>query len=420
MSGFFWGQWVLSDIGGLSSTADDLTILCQQDLRTIKSLSLIADGQSRIRLNSYLVEDPNLTLDARKKYTERIEAAWKSIDDNWKEFTSTPLSADVAAKWKEFVPLWEEWKTEQRKFHELAQASLKETNPAELNRLYEKMHVLSEGSFYKTARVAVDKIREVVDLNDQHAIEAGTAAIKASQWSRTATIFTVIFGVIAALAFGVLLSQGISRKLLRISSSTNEGTNQIASATMQVSSAAQSVAESVSSQAAAIEETSAGLEELLSVTKSNAEKAKTATNLVAGTNQLVEVAGKSAFEMDNSMKDIKAASDQTSKIIKTIDEIVFQTNLLALNAAVEAARAGEAGKGFAVVAEEVRNLAMRSADAAKNTSALIEDTLTRVAGGVRVMEGFEKFPRRSDTVHYEGFGTDHGYCRFYFHSSHRN
>jgi methyl-accepting chemotaxis protein len=104
------------------------------------------------------------------------------------------------------------------------------------------------------------------------------------------------------------------------------------------------------------------------------------------TSKVVDQANTSMGELTGSMEDISNASKETQKIIKTIDEIAFQTNLLALNAAVEAARAGEAGAGFAVVAEEVRNLAMRSADAAKNTANLIEDTVKRIKDGSEVVE----------------------------------
>jgi methyl-accepting chemotaxis protein len=122
------------------------------------------------------------------------------------------------------------------------------------------------------------------------------------------------------------------------------------------------------------------------MTKHNADNASAADNLMKQSRQMVDRANGSMTELTQSMVDISKASDETSKIIKTIDEIAFQTNLLALNAAVEAARAGEAGAGFAVVANEVRNLAMRAAEAAKNTSALIEGTVKKVKEGSELVE----------------------------------
>ena len=112
------------------------------------------------------------------------------------------------------------------------------------------------------------------------------------------------------------------------------------------------------------------------MTKQNAGNTQEADNLMTETKNVVDRASRSMAELTSSMSEISNASQETSKIIKTIDEIAFQTNLLALNAAVEAARAGEAGAGFAVVADEVRNLAMRAADAARNTAGLIERTVS--------------------------------------------
>ncbi len=149
----------------------------------------------------------------------------------------------------------------------------------------------------------------------------------------------------------------------------------------QVSSASQQLAAGSSEQAASIEETSSSLEEMSSMTSQNADNAGCADNLMKEVNQVVGQANASMTELTTSMAHISQASEETSKIIKTIDEIAFQTNLLALNAAVEAARAGEAGAGFAVVADEVRNLAMRAADAAKNTADLIEGTVKKVSDG---------------------------------------
>ncbi|MEJ5300177.1 MAG: bacteriohemerythrin, partial [Thermodesulforhabdaceae bacterium] len=141
-----------------------------------------------------------------------------------------------------------------------------------------------------------------------------------------------------------------------------------------------------SQQAAAIEETSSALEEMASMTRQNADNASEAERLMRETRDIVSDANASMDNLAASMAEINRASEETSKIIKTIDEIAFQTNLLALNAAVEAARAGEAGAGFAVVADEVRSLAMRAAEAAKNTAALIEATVTKAKAGMSATE----------------------------------
>ncbi len=141
------------------------------------------------------------------------------------------------------------------------------------------------------------------------------------------------------------------------------------------------LSESSSRQAAALEETSASLDEMASMTRQNADNTTEANQLMTAAKQAIEKANVSMTELTRSMKEIASASEQTQKIVKSIDEVAFQTNLLALNAAVEAARAGEAGAGFAVVADEVRNLAMRATDSAKNTATLIEDIVKKVKGG---------------------------------------
>jgi len=169
---------------------------------------------------------------------------------------------------------------------------------------------------------------------------------------------------------------------------------QTSSAASEVSASGHALADGANQQAAALEETSATLEEISSMTKRNSEHATNAKDLSAQTRTAAELGTTRMGEMRQAVDQIKASSDNIAKIVKSIDEIAFQTNILALNAAVEAARAGEAGAGFAVVAEEVRALAQRSAQAARETAERIEDSIRKSEQGVQlsttVAESFEE------------------------------
>ncbi len=178
-----------------------------------------------------------------------------------------------------------------------------------------------------------------------------------------------------------LLSRSISKPIGAAVNSLLECADQVGAASSQVAESSQQLAAGSSQQASSLEETSAALEELASMSRANSENARQANVLMTETGQILDQANASMVDLTASMGEISRASGETAKIIKTIDEIAFQTNLLALNAAVEAARAGEAGAGFAVVADEVRNLAMRAAEAARNTTDLIEDTSAKVQAG---------------------------------------
>jgi methyl-accepting chemotaxis protein len=184
-----------------------------------------------------------------------------------------------------------------------------------------------------------------------------------------------------ALAMVFVIARSITKPLSLTSVSIAENGRGILQAANEVARAAQSLSQGATEQAASLEETSASMEEMASMTRQNAENSQTAAALMNDVDGRVQSSNQALADLVSSMKSIQASSQQVAKIIKTIDEIAFQTNILALNAAVEAARAGEAGMGFAVVAGEVRTLAQRSAQAARDTASLIEESIDKVNRG---------------------------------------
>lgn len=193
-------------------------------------------------------------------------------------------------------------------------------------------------------------------------------------------------GVVALLAavIGVLLSRGIAGPVTRAIEVLSQSADQITMAAAHVSASSQQLAEGASHQAASVEETSATLKELSAMTKRNAESAQKTNDLAKQARSGAEQGTHEVQSMMGAMQALKSSNDETVKIIKTIDEIAFQTNILALNAAVEAARAGEAGMGFSVVADEVRVLAQRCAQAARETTEKIESSRSRTVQGVDI------------------------------------
>ena len=196
----------------------------------------------------------------------------------------------------------------------------------------------------------------------------------------------ITFGAIIVLAIAqtLLMTKLVTSPINRIIKILSESSMSVTKAANQIANSSESLAQSSSEQAAGLEETSSTLNDISAKTRDNVDFARQANDLSDKVCKYAVDGNKSMVEMNSAILDIEKSAEETSKIIKVIDEIAFQTNLLALNAAVEAARAGEAGKGFAVVAEEVRNLAIRSAQAAGDTSALIENSVLMTKNGVEV------------------------------------
>lgn len=221
-------------------------------------------------------------------------------------------------------------------------------------------------------------------MEEQINAEVTASAAQVAKTQRTA-LWTS--GIVCALLLvsGLYARQRIVHRLDAVAASLGEMGDGLTHSAVTVAENGTAISDGCNTQAASVEETSAALEQISSMTKRSAETAAQAAQLALQTQQAAEKGNTAMARMSAAIAEIEKGASETARIIRVIDEIAFQTNLLALNAAVEAARAGESGRGFAVVAEEVRNLAMRSAEAARSTSGLIESSLQRAKAGVAVV-----------------------------------
>ncbi|MDP2755683.1 MAG: methyl-accepting chemotaxis protein, partial [Nitrospirota bacterium] len=231
-----------------------------------------------------------------------------------------------------------------------------------------------------------EAIREFGTTNTAEGEHVANNALTEGNALQTLIVLIAIGIFIGGCSLAVVITRGITVPLKKAISGLTDGANHISAAAGEVAGAGQQLAEGATEQAASLEETSASMEEIASMTRHSSDNAHQANTVMAEVNSVASQASVSMQALTSAMGEIAAASEKTSKIIKTIDAIAFQTNLLALNAAVEAARAGEAGAGFAVVANEVRSLAMRAAEAAKETAGLIEQTVSKVQEGTVLVD----------------------------------
>ncbi len=332
------------------------------------------------------------------------------------KFLADPATVKLAAEFPEFKAAMEACREPHRRLHETAakvEQLITERKFAEAKELFEATANpalaeikaqfdaaiaaetrIKEGAakanaiYTQQTKPALEKVQELLQQIRKEFVAQVAANEKQMTASANATRRNVgIVGAVAIALSGILaffIGRGIIRTLKRVITGLAEGVEQLNDAAAQVSTASQQLAERTSEQASSLEETSAALEQMAAMTRTNAENARQANDLSDQARSAAQAGDQTMGKLNVAMAAINESSGQISKIIKVIEEIAFQTNLLALNAAVEAARAGEHGKGFAVVAEEVRNLAQRAAQAAKETTGLIETSVDRAREGSNV------------------------------------
>jgi methyl-accepting chemotaxis protein len=336
----------------------------------MRGLAMISEAHIAIQKDEHGMLIPEFIKDDSEKNQQvnDLEKDWKIAEQGFKMIDPLPRTKEETEIWNNFKPAWENWRKEHNQEIELLKMGKREEAIA-----YSK-------NKEKEALKIVDKLLgDLVSLNMKLMGEGNNSVAVTVKWTQIVTSAGTGVGIVVAILLGIFFANYITKPINNVIERLSNSTDQVTSVSGQVTAASQSLAEGASRQAAAVEETSSSLEEMSSMTKQNAENAQQASLLMSNDTRLSHrVITDKMTLMQNVIQASVSASEETSKIIKTIDEIAFQTNLLALNAAVEAARAGEIGAGFAVVADEVRNLAMRSAEAAKNTETLIADSTVKI------------------------------------------
>ncbi len=320
-------------------------------------------------------EDKELGEDSFLKTKEVFDMTLGALINGWKapldlemtKFATIPPPQDVQIKSK-LEEVNRLWGTVQKNMKKLTEV---EPNSAE--------YIVAYDDAYNSANATMEVMSEAIDMYQAN-FEEEMAMLLRVQGGAVGIVLLVI-----GLSW-LFFSRPLIKLLKVITEKLTQSSEQVTCAAAQIQASSQTLALGTSEQATSIEETSASMEEMSSMTKQNADNSKEAVQFASLCSLTAESGNRSVNEMNNAMQAIDASSSRIGDIIKVIDGIAFQTNLLAVDAAVEAARAGEHGKGFAVVAEEVRSLAQRSAAAAKETTALIENCVSKTEVGAKLSE----------------------------------
>lgn len=349
-------------------------------LPSVQGLFLMMEGQQMVRGANRTLLLPGIDRATQQTQLETIDKGLEGALQGYKIYEPITKTGEIADIWNKFLPVWENWQKDEETYKQLISEYIQTGSQS----AYDKAYNYSFNELAVSVNECDSLLGNITDLTIEL---ANTEKEFSKSVSNTLTILSIAcmtIGTVLALLLGIFLSRSISKPITSAINNLSEASQQVASASQQLSASSQQLAEGNSEQAASIQETSSTLEEASSMVQQNAENTRQAAALAGQARLYSEKGNEEMTQMVSSMSEIKKSSDQISKIIKVIDDIAFQTNILALNAAVEAARAGEAGMGFAVVAEEVRNLAQRSAQAAKDTADMIESNIELSDKGVSI------------------------------------
>ncbi len=380
------GAFAVLQLGRVNATTANVT---RRALPSVQALGSISLATARFRMTT--LQFLSATEAERAAVSEGMDKALAAIETEQKRYEPLIASAYEKQTYNEFMSAWSEYMMA----HATALGLAMEGKAAEAR-------AIMAGDAQKQFDASTERLGALIEQNRINA-EAAQGTSEAIAHSARWWVLSLMIGVLivgCGLAWFVLV--GVNRVLGRVASDIAGSAEMLVSAATDASHASEALSRSSSDQASSLEEASNTMAQISTTTRTNAKHAHDAAALVTEADTLIRSSNVALDAMVTSMAGIEDASSRVTRIIRTIDEIAFQTNILALNAAVEAARAGEAGAGFAVVAEEVRRLAQRSAQAARDTATLIEESSDRAREGTtrlkHVSSAVTAFTRQMSSV----------------------
>ncbi len=376
-----------SGLSGASSLNDSITNLTQKEAKKLTEIGIVARYSESCRKN-----EKNIVL---SKNTDEIAAYANIMKTERQEMDKLLISIKELIVKEENRALMQTLQSDLKKYDEfiteIKALSITSLGEGEEAIAAQKKSVeLSATKGLEYGEAVSSSVTTILKSNQDLLNEIDAQTTKDYENLRNTNIAIAVGGIALALIIAIFMVRQMMALISSSVTNVSENAEQVASASNQISSSSQQLAEGAQEQAASVEEITSSLTEMKATIEQNSENAREADMLGKDANEAAKMGYEHIRELSTSMVEINDSSRKISNIIKTIDEIAFQTNLLALNAAVEAARAGEHGLGFAVVAEEVRNLAQRSATAAKDTAAIIEKSIDDVRKGNQITEQTNK------------------------------
>ncbi|SFG80450.1 methyl-accepting chemotaxis sensory transducer with TarH sensor [Duganella sp. CF458] len=418
----------IAGYGGIAKVGESVNEIGVVRLPSIHGLLVLSEGQTAVdkaTLSTAIYENDYQAQAKFADVAKARDAAWAKATAGWKKYEPLPQTAEEAVMWKQFVGEWEAWKAADAKLGGIVSALAGNQDEAKQKEMFAQFfqQYQASGPLFSKAEQTLNKIIELNDNIAKDSIRSGSEAVVSAE---RVMVITAVVAMALAIAIAWYIALAITRpiesavkvaqtvaagdltsdisvetseetgqllqalkdmneSLIRVVGQVRKGTGMIGSATSEIATGNMDLSSRTEEQASSLEETASSMEELTSTVRHNSDNALQANQLAKTASTVAAKGGEVVARVVETMDSINESSSKIVDIISVIDGIAFQTNILALNAAVEAARAGEQGRGFAVVASEVRNLAQRSAAAAKEIKQLIGDSVEKVGAGSRLV-----------------------------------